>query len=81
MVRFKLIGLSIFLLYGCATPTLDIKQVCLPLATYSIQQQKQFAEEDKRLKSDGHYPLTIQRIMDFEAMRDADRTCLEFQSQ
>ena len=63
-------------LAGCSTPaTVDLKTICLPLKQYSREQQQGFAAEDARLKVEGTYPLTVLRIEDYLAMRDADRAC------
>lgn len=60
------------LLLGCATPTVDIHTVCLPLVSYSQEMQTTFANELTKLQNSP----TIEKFLgDYKALRDADRVC------
>lgn len=69
-----LLGLCFFALSGCtSTPTVDIQAHCLPLVPYSPAQQSQLAAELHEV-TPGH-PMLAQAMLDYEALRDADRAC------
>lgn len=73
MGRSKVILIIVPLLAGCATapPPLDVKIQCLPMVTYSAADQKALASE---LPHDG--PGAQRFMMDYLAMRTANRACL-----
>lgn len=62
----------LFLLLDCATPTVEIKQVCLPLVSYSQEMQTNFAKELTKLQNS---PVIEKFLGDYKALRDADRVC------
>jgi hypothetical protein len=68
-------GLTAAILSACAgtTPPLATTQVCLPLKTYTPEQQAAVSAALKALPSDSPLP---EFIGDFGAMRAADRACL-----
>lgn len=74
--------LSIFgfiVLYACAHGQtnyvpVDVATQCLPLVTYSPQDQNEFAAEVSALDSAKNAQV-LRFLEDYEAMRNADRAC------
>lgn len=66
------VSLSLFALCACAAGV-DIQVHCLPLASYTPAQEAELAVEIKALPQNS---LLLRAMLDYEALRDADRACL-----
>lgn len=84
-MRYFALG-ALLALAACADPSAapppivvispaPVKQVCLAPAPYTAEQQKGFAAEDTALIASGKFPLTVLRLTDYHAERDALRAC------
>lgn len=59
---------------GCASvPAVAVKTFCLPLKPYTASDQNAAAAE---LSAWPNHPTITRFILDYEAMRDADRACM-----
>jgi hypothetical protein len=66
------IGLT--LLVGCAPPPLDVHVICIPLRTWTQDEQAQLAAA---LSAAPQTSPIWTLAKDWEQMRDADRACLK----